>query len=306
MKILSFTVPPEYDGAPVKTYLRQGCGVSAKLLSQCRKTPNGILKNGKPVWTVDTAAAGDTLCLALPAEHNSMPPENLPVSVVWEDDYLLLLNKPSRMPVHPCPGHDGGTVCNFVSYYQKGKGEDWRFRPLNRLDQDTSGLVVGAKDAYAAFALTDIRKTYYAVCQGNMFGEGVIDAPIRLKEGRGIQRETGPGGKPAVTHWKALARGTAGGAAHTLLALTLETGRTHQIRVHLSGIGHPLAGDDFYGGSREWIGRQALHCGWAELTHPVLASRIRVQAPFPDDFKKILEFLNIHNQDFRGDTFNDR
>ena len=298
MKVLSFTVPPEYGGAPAKTYLRRGCGVSARLLSQCKKMQNGILKNGEPIWMVDTVSAGDTVSLVLPQEHNSMEPEDLPVSVVWEDEYLLILNKPPRMPVHPCPGHDSSTLCNFVSHYQKQKAEDWCFRPVNRLDQDTSGLVIGAKDAFTAFALTDVRKTYYAVCQGSLFGEGTVDAPIRLKEGHSIQRETGQGGKPAVTHWKALAWGTAFDKEYTLLALTLETGRTHQIRVHLSSIGHPLAGDDFYGGSREIIGRQALHCGSAELNHPVFSSKIYVRAPFSDDFKKFLEFLNIHNRDF--------
>ena len=298
MKDLSFTVPPEYSGAQVKTFLRRGCGVSAKLLSQCKKMQNGILKHGKPVWAADTAAAGDTVRLTLPQEHNSMAPEALPVSVLWEDDALLILNKPPQMPVHPCPGHDRGTVCNFVSYYQKRKGEDWRFRPLNRLDKDTSGLVIGAKDSYAASALNDVGKTYFAVCQGSLPGEGVIDTPIRLKEGHSIQREAGEGGKPAVTHWKSLAQGAAAGKSYTLLALTLETGRTHQIRVHLSSIGHPLAGDDFYGGSRELISRQALHCGLVELTHPFFLSRICVKAPFPNDFKKILEFLNIHNQVF--------
>ncbi|MFR9048762.1 MAG: hypothetical protein ACLVJZ_09155 [[Clostridium] leptum] len=101
MKDLSFTVPPEYSGAQVKTFLRRGCGVSAKLLSQCKKMQNGILKNGKPVWTADTAAAGDTVRLTLPQEHNSMAPEALPVSVLWEDDALLILNKPPQMPVHP-------------------------------------------------------------------------------------------------------------------------------------------------------------------------------------------------------------
>ena len=106
MKDLSFTVPPEYSGAQVKTFLRRGCGVSAKLLSQCKKMQNGILKNGKPVWAADTAAAGDTVRLTLPQEHNSMAPEALPVSVLWEDDALLILNKPPQMPVLPCPGHD--------------------------------------------------------------------------------------------------------------------------------------------------------------------------------------------------------
>ena len=159
-------------------------------------------------------------------------------------------------------------------------------------------MVIGAKDSYTASALNDVGKTYFAVCQGSLPGEGVIDTPIRLKEGHSIQREAGEGGKPAVTHWKSLAQGAAAGKSYTLLALTLETGRTHQIRVHLSSIGHPLAGDDFYGGSRELISRQALHCGLVELTHPFFLSRICVKAPFPNDFKKILEFLNIHNQVF--------
>lgn len=292
MKTIGFSVPPEYHGTQAKAFLKRECGVSGRLLSQCKKIPNGLLKNGRPIWAVDTVSAGDMITLALPPEHNQMPPQELPVSVVWEDDYLLILNKPPQMPVHPSPGHDDGTLCNFVSFYQKQKGEDWFFRPINRLDQNTSGLVLGGKDAYTAFALKKVKKTYYAVCQGELCGEGVIDAPIRLKEGHGIQRETGLGGKPAVTHWRALAWGK----GHTLLALTLETGRTHQIRVHLSSIGHPLAGDDFYGGRMEHMKRQALHCGEMELTHPVFSSKIRVSAPFPDDLKKFLEFLNIHNQ----------
>lgn len=298
MKTLSFTVPPEYGDVPAKTFLKQGCGVSAKLLSQCKKIQNGLLKNGEPIWTVNTVSSGDIVSVTLPQEHNHMAPEDLSVSVAWEDEYLVILNKPPQMPVYPCPGHDGGTLCNFVSFYQKQKGEDWRFRPVNRLDKDTSGLVLGGKDAFTAFAFKDVKKTYYAVCQGELLGEGVIDAPIRLKEGHSIQRETGPGGKPAVTHWKALAWGTVGGKAHTLLALSLETGRTHQIRVHLSSIGHPLAGDDLYGGSLEGIQRQALHCGRMELTHPIFSQIIEVRAPFPDDLKKFLELLNIHNHNF--------
>lgn len=157
--------------------------------------------------------------------------------------------------------------------------------------------MIGAKDSYAASALNDVGKTYFAVCQGSLPGEGVIDTPIRLKEGHSIQREAGEGGKPAVTHWKSLARSGSRKKLYTV-GFDPETGRTHQIRVHLSSIGHPLAGDDFYGGSRELISRQALHCGLVELTHPFFLSRICVKAPFPNDLKKILEFLNIHNQVF--------
>ena len=292
MKTIRFSVLPEYHGAQAKVFLKRGCGVSDRLLSQCKKIQNGLLKNGRPIWAVDTVSSGDIITLALPQEHNHMAPQALPVSVAWEDDYLLILNKPPYMPVHPSPGHDDGTLCNFVSFYQRQKGEDWSFRPINRLDKDTSGLVLGGKDAYTAFALKKVKKTYYAVCQGELFGDGVIDAPIRLKEGHGIQRETGLGGKPAVTHWRALAWGK----GHTLLALTLETGRTHQIRVHLSSIGHPLAGDDFYGGRMGNMERQALHCGEMELTHPIFSSKIQVNAPLPEDLKKFLEFLNIHNQ----------
>lgn len=292
-------MPEEYAGASVKTFLRQCRGVSGRLLSQCKKTENGLLKNGRPVWAAEATAAGDVISLAVDRGHNCMEPEKLPVSVVWEDAYFLVLDKPAGMPVHPCPGHDKGTLCNFVSFYQKEKGEDWAFRPLNRLDKDTSGLVIGAKDPYSAAAVKTVKKTYFGICEGSLIGKGVVDGPIRLKAGHGIQREIGQGGKPAVTHWEALASG----GGHTLLSLELDTGRTHQIRVHLSGIGHPLAGDDFYGGGRNFLSRQALHCAKAEWTHPVDGSKVLVKAPLPEDILRFLEFLNIHITDISGDTF---
>lgn len=183
----------------------------------------------------------------------------LSFSLCYEDAHFLIVEKGPHMPVHPSPGHDEDSLLHGVTYHWQQTGESHCFRPLYRLDKDTSGLVVLAKHLLST-SVTLLDKTYYAVCQGILSGEGILDAPIGLKPGSIIQREAGAG-SPAVTKYRALACHE----NHTLLELQLETGRTHQIRVHLSSIGHPLAGDDLYGGERVKIQRQALHCAGITL-----------------------------------------
>lgn len=285
---LRFVVPKEYEGATLKGFLRGGCGVSARLLAKLKRIPMGLTVNHQEVFATALLHAGDKVLLSLPESENVLPPSAVSVPVVWEDEHLLVFNKPPHMAVHPSPGNGEDTLANAAGAYAQQKGERWAFRPINRLDKDTSGLVLAAKDGFTAAKLAHrVRKEYLAVCEGELFGEGTIDAPIRLMEGHSIQRETGGGGLPAVTHWNALAAGR----GHTLLKLSLETGRTHQIRVHMASIGHPLAGDDFYGGGRTLIARQALHCARAAFCHPVTGEQLAVQAPLPGDFLSLWERL---------------
>ncbi len=151
---------------------------------------------------------------------------------------------------------------------------------------DTSGALLAAKNAYAAALLPkSVSKVYVGVCEGIIKTKGTVDKPIRLKEGHTIERETGEGGVRAVTHYEPLLSGN----GHTLLRFTLETGRTHQIRVHMSSIGNPLAGDDLYGGSRALIGRQALHCAEVSFVRPISNEEITVKAPLPEEFERLVK-----------------
>lgn len=269
----------------VKEFLRRGLGVSARVLTQQKFLEGGLLLNGKPCRAVDRLAAGDSLALVFPDEPVDYPPAPGELAVVYEDGDYLVVNKPPAMPVHPSPGHDRDSLLNRVAYYYQQTGQAHRVRPLYRLDKDTTGLVVLAKHRAAA-SCSRVEKRYYALCQGELAGSGTIDAPIGLGAGSKIVREFGVG-RPAVTHWKALAHGS----GHTLLSLKLETGRTHQIRCHLAGIGHPLAGDDLYGGSLALLPRQALHCGRALLICPALGLARELQADLPRDLRSAFPWL---------------
>ena len=284
-RLLQYPVPAEWDGALVKDFVRRGLGFSARVLTQQKFLEGGLLLNGVPCRAVDRLAAGGRLALAFPDEPVDYPPSAGELAVVYEDGDYLIVNKPPAMPVHPSPGHDTDSLLNRVAYYYEKTGQAHRVRPLYRLDKDTTGLVVLAKHRAAASS-TQAEKRYYAICQGELSGAGTIDVPIGLGEGSRIVRECGRG-QPAVTHWKALAAGQ----GHTLLSLELETGRTHQIRCHLAGVGHPLAGDDLYGGSRERLSRQALHCGRVLLCCPALAMEREFQADLPQDLRRAFPWL---------------
>jgi 23S rRNA pseudouridine1911/1915/1917 synthase len=295
MRKIELCIPPEFEGAALKGFLRKHCGVSAGLLASLKREPGGITRNGYPVIATDLLHRGDRIILSLPEEPASAEAVTLPFSVVYEDEDLLVADKPPGMPMYPCPGHDRDSLANGVAEYCRKSGEPYAFRPVYRIDRDTTGLVVLAKNRYAAGKLAGkIQKTYSAVCMGALVGEGEIDEPIGLLEGHTIQRAVTPEGQTAVTRWKSVS--SAVGA--TLLALTLETGRTHQIRVHLAHIGHPLFGDDLYGGTREFIGRQALHCSLACFPHPVYGDPLVLRSPFPEDMVRLMDFLGFPQNNF--------
>jgi len=289
-KRLTFSVPAEFDGAMLKAFLRRGCGLSSRLMVLLKQTENGILRNGRHARVIEPVTAGDMVTLRLPEENCAVEPFALPLAVVYEDAHLLVLNKPSGMPVHPTScGHEMDTLANAVSFYMRSRGESYAFRPLNRLDKNTTGLVLTAKEPYSAYRLkTGVEKRYTAVCEGVFSGSGTVDAPIRVKEGHTIEREAGNGGQRAVTHYKTLA----GLHNHTLAQFTLETGRTHQIRVHMAYLGHPLAGDDMYGGSTKYIARQALHCERMSFLHPVTSKKMELFASLPDDMARFIEQIS--------------
>lgn len=287
-RTLSYAIPPEWQGRPVKDFLRRQLGLSARALAELKRLEGGLTLNGKPCRSVDPLPAGGVLELRLPAENVFYEPVAGPLSILYEDEDYLIVDKPPGMPIHPSPGHDRDSLLNRVAYYYGETGQTPAFRPLYRLDRDTSGLVAVGKHRLAVSSAQQ-EKRYLAVCEGFLSGCGTVDVPIGLEVGSKIKRCCGTeGAQPAVTHWRAIAQRE----GHTLLELRLETGRTHQIRVHMAFLGHPLAGDDLYGGSCTCIARQALHCGRLLLSSRALQVSRLFSAPFPGDLLQSFPWLS--------------
>ncbi|MCI8921682.1 MAG: RluA family pseudouridine synthase [Acutalibacter sp.] len=283
---LSYAVPLEWEGAAVKDFAKKALGFSAHVLAQQKRAEGGILLNGEPVFATALLKTGDMLSFCLPLPEGTYPPEKLPFSVLSETEDFLVVHKPAGMPVHPSPGHDRDSLLNGAAYYYQAKGALCPLLcPLYRLDRDTSGTIALGKHTLAVSG-TALEKTYFALCQGTLSERGTIDVPIGLEEGSKIKRQCGSGQR-AVTHWEALESG----GGHTLLAVRLETGRTHQIRAHFSYMGYPLAGDDLYGGSHVLIGRQALHCGVLHMKSAALDMDRTFAAGFPPDMKEAFPWL---------------
>ncbi|MBQ6569967.1 MAG: RluA family pseudouridine synthase [Clostridia bacterium] len=281
---LEFTVGEQCDGMKAQTFLRSVCHLSYKLVVRLKRVENGITENGRHIRTIDRLTAGSVVRVRLPEDDISVEPYDMPLDIVFEDEDILVIDKPAGMAVHPSPGHDTATLANAVSAYFLRQGKTLGFRPIYRLDKDTSGLILIAKNTFCASRLgKNVQKRYYAVAQGEIKETGTLDLPIIIAPGHSIQRSVGEGGISAVTHYVPLCVHE----GNTLLEIELETGRTHQIRVHFSHIGHPLAGDDMYGGKRDIINRQALHCGKLWFTHPVTGEEMKFNCPLPEDIKKI-------------------
>lgn len=286
MSKFDFTVPPAYDGETVQTFLRQEHGFSWRMVVRLKHTENGITVNGEPRRSIDRLAAGEHLILQLPQDTIRVEASDLPLAVVYEDDALMVVDKPPYIAVHPSAFKPEPTLASIVVGYYAKNGQSHAFRPTNRLDRNTSGLLLTAKNAHVAYALTHkVQKTYLAIVLGRLEGEGVIDRPIRVKEGSCITREVGEGGKESRTHYTALA--TDGEV--TLVRLRLETGRTHQIRVHMAWLGFPLAGDTMYGTDETVMPRQALHCAEMAFTHPLTGERVELTSPLPEDMRDCLK-----------------
>lgn len=290
---IEFTV--ESSGITCGDFLRQ-CGVSRRLVTKLKRVPMGITRNGELLRTVDVVQKGDVVVLKNLDESLLEPNENLLVPIAYEDENLVIFNKPAGMPVHPSIKHQGDTLGNcFSAMYPQ-----LTFRPINRLDKDTSGLCAVAKNAHSANVYGGaIDKVYFAVTEGKPVpvksfdgikwtetaeGNYRIDAPIGRAGESIIRREVRSDGQYAVTNYTIMKCGK----EHSLVRVVLETGRTHQIRVHFSSVGHPLAGDDFYGGSLECCKVQALHCG--EMSFLSFDNKaITVSCPLREDMLALVE-----------------
>ena len=293
---LVFEVPAPFDGCTANDFLRRGKGVSSRLIKTLKKLdpPWGLLRGENLLRTIDLVWAGDQITLRWPERETTAVPLAVRVPVLYEDESLVVFNKPWDMPCHPVKKHQNDTLGNVFAALCAARGLTLPFRPVSRLDKDTTGIVVVAKDPYTASRLAGgIEKEYLAIlCGCPRQRSGAIDAPIRRTSPTHILREVSPDGQRAVTHYEILAEGN----GYSLARLWLETGRTHQIRVHMSYLGYPLAGDTWYGGDTRMIGRQALHCFRCHFLHPISGERIELSAPLYESFKKAMEnaYINVN------------
>ena len=288
MRRISFVVPPEYEGTMVKVFLRNRHGVSAGILAAAKRISGGILVNGEAAYAIRIVHAGDTVTFLAEQKPSSALPVLLPFNAVYEDEDFFVVEKPPAMPMYPTPGHDADSLMNATAWHFRKKGLPSVFYPLYRLDRDTTGLVLLAKNSYAASAaIQTVQKEYVAFCRGNLRGKGREEGKIGLMPGHKVQRCVCEEGDPAVTNWEVLESGN----NLSFLRFLLETGRTHQIRVHMAHRGNPLEGDDLYGGSLHYIHRQALHVSQMAFFHPVKEQQMRFVSPIPPDMQRVYSLL---------------
>lgn len=264
-----------------------------------------VILNGKPVKKNAPLKPGDTLLVSPPQPQDiDLVPQDIPLDIVYEDDDVVVVNKPVGMVVHPAPGHPDGTLVNALLYHCKESlsGINGERRPgiVHRIDRDTSGLLIVAKNDKAHLALAaqlqdhSLFRLYHAVVVGGFKEEsGTVDAPLArhpVDRKRMAVCRTGEG-REAITHWQVV--DSQGGYSH--ITCRLETGRTHQIRVHMASIGHPLVGDVVYGSKKPFPGLagQCLHAACLTFTHPTTGERMTVEAPLPDWFTKTLQRLHL-------------
>ncbi len=280
MREIEFIIPQEYDGRKVLDILTLS-GTSKRLITKLKQIDNGITLNDKHIRTVDFVKFGDVLKIKLFDKKILTPNSSLNVNIAFEDNDIIVFDKPFDMPVHPSHKHLEDTLGNFFAHHCDGL----TFRPINRLDRDTSGLCAVAKNRFSAPILQKtLNKVYYAVVCGEISGSGTIDKPIGRVDKSIITRCVDENGQHAVTHYDVLKSN----GEYSLVRVILDTGRTHQIRVHFSHIGYPLAGDDMYGGICKDISRQALHCGEISFLHPVEKREITIKSNIPDDMNSLL------------------
>lgn len=285
MRHIEFVIDEAYNGKKVNAYLRSSARLSARLVNSLKRVENGITLNGVHTRTVDILHTGDLLCVNIPDDSNQIEPVEYPLDIVYEDDDVLLINKPAGLAMHPTHNHQGDTLANAVAAYFFKQGKNVTFRAVGRLDKSTSGLVLVALNKMAASKLSgEFHKVYYAVVGGEYHGKGTINKPIYRPDPMKTLRAVGETGDTAVTHWEALATD----GMCSLLKINLETGRTHQIRVHFASMGTPLCGDDMYGSCDKRISRAALHCGDISFTHPVNGEKLSFSVPVPHDIAAII------------------
>ena len=287
-RILTYEISEEYSDLRVGKYLRR-LGYSRQNLTELKKMPGSVLSNGRQRYLNQRLHTGDTLRIHIQENVSSpkIPPVRLPLSIIYEDEDLLVVDKPAGMPIHPSLHNYRNSLANALAWYFQQQGKPFVFRCTNRLDRDTSGLTVVAKHMLSSTLLSamaqrhEIRREYLAIVRGTVTpSKGVICAPLSRKGTSLVERKVDfQNGERAVTHYQALREEN----GHTLVLLELETGRTHQIRVHMKYLRFPLIGDYLYNPDMEYMNRQALHSWKLSFLHPITKEQLCFTAPLPKD-----------------------
>lgn len=287
---LDYKITKETDS--ILQFLK-GHGYSSNLIVHLKKTPESILKNGIWSYVNETLHIGDTLHIHIEENEGSdnIVPNRMPLSILYEDEDILVIDKPANMPIHPSINHYEQTLANGVLWYYTAQQIPYTFRCITRLDRDTTGVTLLAKHMLSASVLSkamqqkQIQKEYLALCDGVTPEEGTIDAPICRAADSVIERCVNfENGDPAVTHF--IREWT--NEQISLVRIKPETGRTHQIRVHMKHIGHPLLGDFLYHPENHSMNRQALHCSSLTFTHPITRENLTINAKLPEDMQQFL------------------
>ena len=288
-----YKIGKEADGLRVEQFLKRK-GYSRQNLSVIKRMPKSILVNGVHYYMRQQLKEGDLLSVHICEEKSSekIPPVHLPLDIIYEDEDIIVINKPAGMPIHPSMNNYTNSMANALAWYYQEQGKPFIFRCCNRLDRDTSGLTVVAKHLVSAGILSSmvsekaLCREYLAIASGHVSPKsGTICAPLARKGTSIIERMVDfEHGENAVTHYRTV--GVYG--PHTLVALKLETGRTHQIRVHMQYLGYPLIGDYLYNPDMKYISRQALHSYRLSFSHPITGRFMEFTAPLPNDMKEVL------------------
>ncbi|MFA9424370.1 MAG: RluA family pseudouridine synthase [Sedimentibacter sp.] len=286
--ILNYTI--QDNDKTVKGILSENLNFSRRLSKKLELSDN-ILLNGRVAKLNKSVFIGDILSIEFDEEEDEYDAINIPIDILYEDNDLLVVNKPPYMVVHPTKSHQDNTVANGVAYYFRENNIKRKVRLVNRLDMNTSGIVIIAKNPYAHNELANqmkantVEKYYYAIVEGTIKeNEGTINQPIARLNAEDIIRIVHPSGKECITHYVVEKRFN----NMTLVRLKLETGRTHQIRVHMKHIGYPIVGDTLYGKESQLIKRQALHCYEMNFKQPMMGQEISIKCPMPEDMENII------------------
>lgn len=291
---IDYIIDEDSAGLRVEQFLRRK-RYSGQNLSEIKRMPKSILVNGVHYYMRQELSTGDHLQVRICETQNSekIPPTKLPLDIIYEDEDLLVLNKPAGMPIHPSLNNYTNSIANALAYYFQSQGKPFIFRCCNRLDRDTSGLTIVSKHLVSGSILSDMTKyrevhrEYLAIARGSVTpSEGTIQAPLGRKEGTIIERTVDwEHGEDAVTHYKVVKEAN----GNSLVSLRLETGRTHQIRIHMKYLGYPLIGDYLYNPDMEYMTRQALHSHHMEFTHPITGEHMSFTAPLPEDMARVMQ-----------------
>ena len=280
-------------GLRVEQFLRRK-GYSLQNLAEIKRMPKSVIVNGIHYYMNQYLKPGDRLSIHICEDKCSekIPPVQMPLDIIYEDEDIIVINKPAGMPIHPSMNNYTNSMANALAWYYQEQGKPFIFRCCNRLDRDTSGLTVVAKHLVSGSIISTMVKErkfhreYLAIVRGHNDPPcGTIDAPLARKPGTIIERTVDwENGECAVTHYQFVKEAN----GHSLISLQLETGRTHQIRIHMKHLGYPLIGDYLYNPDMEYIHRQALHSHRIAFTHPITGKAMEFTAPLPEDMKRVL------------------